>query len=346
MDDERFPALFAEGQSNQLVSVKHTATEDPRLIRHGHHLFGQRQLRHCLATAVLGKFCFKICPELLNGSSVRLGADGTEFRVRPLFSEFLDMIPLAGIAPPGKQLKIFFVVEIVLPCADVAHPHIGIARQQNGRFFFGDDRNFRLDAVFDTVGLNGGQGGFFIPLRPGHRVIERHSPLAFAADDQAACRFRPCIVQRIPPHEFHAGGIFAQRVVAVLIVAPQRCRVPRRDAFKCQHKPSHCVFSIICPNSGSRAVAFATMQLIFSLLTNYPPASRGIVLWIYIFLLRSSACGGSGSWCRPAWSSGSPDSCLYPAPRRKWRPPPPWCGCRCGQKPACQSRIQGCHRRS
>ena len=32
-------------------------------------------------------------------------------------------------------------------------------------------------------------------------------------------------------------------------------------------------------------------------------------------LFSSSACCGSGSWCRPAWSSGSPGSCRCPGPR-------------------------------
>ena len=104
VDDEGLAALFAEGQGNELLPVEHAAPKDPGLIRHGHHLLGQGQLRHRLAAAVLGEFRFKVCPKLPDGRSIRLGADGTELRLRPLLPEFLDMVPLAGIPSPGKEL--------------------------------------------------------------------------------------------------------------------------------------------------------------------------------------------------------------------------------------------------
>ena len=242
VDDEGLAALFAEGQGDEFLPVKHAAPEDPGLIRHGHHLLGQGQLRHGLAAAVLGEFRLKVRPELPDGRRVPLGADGAELRLRPLLPELFDVVPLAGVPPPGKKLQIFFIVQIVPPGADIAHPHIGIPGQQPGRLFLRHNGDLRQDALFDAVGLDGFQGGVLVPLRACHRVVEGHVPLALAPDDQAASRLRPGVVQGAPPHEFHTGGILAQFIVAVLIIAPQRCRVPRRDAFECQHKTSLTVF--------------------------------------------------------------------------------------------------------
>ena len=126
VDDEGLTAFFAERQGNQLFSVEHAAPQEPRLVRHGHHLFGEFQLRHGLAAAVLGKFRFKIPPELFNSPGVRLGANGPELRIGPLGVELFDVVPLAGIPPSGKELEVLFVVQIVPPGTDVAHPHIRI----------------------------------------------------------------------------------------------------------------------------------------------------------------------------------------------------------------------------
>ena len=126
MDDEGLTAFFAERQGNQLFSVEHAAPQEPRLVRHGHHLFGEFQLCHGLAAAVLGKFRFKIYPELFNSLGVRLGANGAELRIGPLGVELFDVIPLAGVPPPGEELEVLLVVQVVPPGADVAHPHIRI----------------------------------------------------------------------------------------------------------------------------------------------------------------------------------------------------------------------------
>ena len=209
VDDEGLAALFAEGQGNQLFSVEHAAPQEPRLVRHGHHLFGEFQLRHGLAAAVLGKFRFEIDPELLDGLGVLFDAEGTEFRIGPLGVELFDMVPLAGIPPPGEELEVLLVVQVVPPGADVAHPHIRIPGQQYRGFFLRHDGDLRLNTRFHAVGFNGGQSRVLIPLRSGHRIIEGHPSLAFAPDDQAACRLRPGITQRAPPHELDTGGVFA-----------------------------------------------------------------------------------------------------------------------------------------
>ena len=238
MDNQRVPAFFAQGQGNQPFPVKHSAPEEPRPVRHGHHLFGQRQFRQCLAAAVFGKFLLEVLPEPRNGLGVPFGTEGAEDRLRPLGAEFLDVVPLAGIPPAGKQLEILPVIQIVPPCADVAHQHIGVPRQQHRRLLLRNDGNLRLDALLHAVGLNGGQRRLLVPLRPGHRIVEGHPPPAFAPDDQAACRLCPCVVQGLPPHEFHSGGVFAQGVGTVFVIAPQGGRVPGRDVLECQHNSS------------------------------------------------------------------------------------------------------------
>ena len=126
VDDEGLAAFFAERQGDQLFSVEHAAPQEPGLVRHGHHLFGEFQLRHGLAAAVLGKFRFEIDPELLNGLGVLFDAEGTEFRIGPLGVELFDVIPLAGVSPPGEELEVLLVVQVVPPGTDVAHPHIRI----------------------------------------------------------------------------------------------------------------------------------------------------------------------------------------------------------------------------
>ena len=126
VDDEGLTAFFAERQGNQLFSVEHAAPQEPRLVRHGHHLFGEFQLCHGLAAAVLGKLRLKIYPELFNSLGVRLGVNGPELRIGPLGVELFDVVPLAGIPPPGEELEVLLVIQIVPPGTDVAHPHIRI----------------------------------------------------------------------------------------------------------------------------------------------------------------------------------------------------------------------------
>lgn len=46
----------------------------------------------------------------------------------------------------------------------------------------------------------------------------------------------------------------------------------------------------------------------------------------------SSACGGTGSWCRPASGPGCPGSCRCPQPRRRWHPRPRGSRYRCGTR--------------
>ena len=237
VDNKSLPALFTQGQGNEPVPVKHTAPQQPRLVRHGQHFLRQLQLPQC-AAAGIGKFRGKIHPEPFNGRCVPLGADGAEIRLRPLGAEFFDVVPLAGIPPPRKKLQILFVVEVVPPCADIADADIGVPGQQHRGLALRHDGYLRLDAVFKTVALNGCQGGVLISLRSGHRVIKGHPALTFTADNETACRLRPRIVQCFSPHELHTGGILAQLEAAAFIIAPQRCRFTHGNGFECQHKSS------------------------------------------------------------------------------------------------------------
>ena len=84
---------------------------------------------------------------------------------------------------------------------------------------------------------------------------------AFASDGQAACHLCPGVVQHAPPHEFHTSGVLTQFVITVFIIAPQHCRVPRRNAFECQHKTSFQSFFIsIHPQCPICTMAFATLR--------------------------------------------------------------------------------------
>ena len=72
-------------------------------------------LRSPEAAAVLGKFRFEIHPELFNSPGVRLGANGPELRIGPLGVELFDVVPLAGVSPPGEELEVLSLIHISSP---------------------------------------------------------------------------------------------------------------------------------------------------------------------------------------------------------------------------------------
>ena len=126
VNNQRVPAALRQGQGNELVPVKHPSGGEPGLSRQLQHLLRQLQLVQGLGVVPLGKLRLVILPELFHGGGA-LRRQGTDLRLRPLGPEFLNVVSLAGVAPPGEILEVFPVIHVIPPGADIADPDIGVA---------------------------------------------------------------------------------------------------------------------------------------------------------------------------------------------------------------------------
>jgi len=220
VDDQGVPTLFRQGQGDQLLPVKHAAGEKVGLAGHLQHLLGQLQLIFGLGVAVLGELRLIVLPELLDHRCVRR-RQGAELRIRPLGPELVDVVPLAGVPPPGEELQILPVIDVVPPGPHIADPHIGIPAQQLGGPALRHHRDHRGDTPLQTVVLNGLQGRILVPLRAGDRVVEDYLAVDLIADHQASGNLRPGRVERGLPHELGAHGILTQAELTGLVIPPE-----------------------------------------------------------------------------------------------------------------------------
>ena len=235
VNDEGVPAALRQGQGNELVPVEHAPSNEPGLPRQLQHLLCQLQLIPGLGVVPLGKLRLVVLPKLFHRPGVFL-RQGADLRAGPLGPEFFDMVPLAGVAASREVLEVLPVVDVVPPGADVADPDVGIAAQQLPRLVLrhhGDNGQLpRLQAV----GFNGPQGRVHVPLRPGDGVVEVPPACVPVADHQAPRDLRPGGAEHLLPHELGAQGIFAEAVLAVLVVAPELGPILFCHWFKLLHK--------------------------------------------------------------------------------------------------------------
>ena len=131
------------------------------------------------------------------------------------------MVPLAGVPPPGEELQILPVIDVVPPGPHIADPHIGIPAQQLGGPALRHHRDHRGDTPLQTVVLNGLQGRILVPLRAGDRVVEDYLAVDLIADHQASGNLRPGRVERGLPHELGAHGILTQAELTGLVIPPE-----------------------------------------------------------------------------------------------------------------------------
>ena len=148
------------------------------------------------------------------------------------------MVALSGVAPPAEQAQVARVVEVVLPGADIAHPRVGVAREQIGRLALGYDGNPGLYAAGKALLFDGAQRGVLVAVGTRDRVIEYPMPVVLVADDQTPRHFRPVRLEFRAPHEFRAQRILAEFVVAPGVVAPQTPGVALCHRFERYHKSS------------------------------------------------------------------------------------------------------------
>ena len=235
VDNEGVPAALRQGQGNELVPVEHPPGGEPGLPRQLQHFLRQLQLVQGLGVVPLGELRLIVLPKLLHCPGV-LRRQGADLRLGPLGPEFLDVVPLAGVAPPGEILEVLPVIHVIPPGADIADPDIGIAAQQLPSLVLRHHGNDRKLPRLQAVSLNGPQGRVHVPLRPGDRVVEVPPARVPVADHKAARDLRPGRVKRLLPHELGPQRVLAEAVIAVLVVAAELGAVLLCHWFKLLHK--------------------------------------------------------------------------------------------------------------
>ena len=235
MYDESVPTFLRQRQSHQLLSIEHTAADEPGLVHHSQHLLRQFQLIPCLGVVPLGELPLVIRPEAPDSLRV-LSGQASELRIRTQGTEFLDVVPLTGVPPPGKELQVLPVIHIVPPGTDVADADIGIPGQQPGCLTFRHHGDHRQDSLLQTVLLDGGEGGVLVSLRTGHRVVEHPAAIMLVPHHQAPGDLRPGGVQHRPPHQLSPHGILAETIFAIRIILPQFSAILYRYGLKLVHK--------------------------------------------------------------------------------------------------------------
>ena len=76
-------------------------------------------------------------------------------RLTELIPELLDMVPLAGVPPPRKELQVLPVIEIVHPGAEIADLHVRVAGHEPGRLALRHHGDHGPYPLLQAIGLNG-----------------------------------------------------------------------------------------------------------------------------------------------------------------------------------------------
>ena len=158
------------------------------------------------------------------------------------------MVALAAVTPPGEAGQLLRVVEVVLPPPLVGDTEAGIAQAQAGELVLRHNGQAQGQPLGGAVALDGRQRRVRVPLRAGDGIVKHRVAVDDVADDQAARRLIEGGVQVAAPHELHAQGVFAQAVVAALIVRAQVRAVFGSQFLKLQH--SDLTFFLSCRGTG------------------------------------------------------------------------------------------------
>ena len=234
VDDEGVPALLRQGQRHQLFAVEHPAADKPGLVHQPQHLLRQLQLIPGLGVISLGELRLIVGPELPDRRFIRT-RQAAELRVRAKGAELLNVVPLTGIPPSGKELQVLPVVHIVPPGADIADTDVRVAGQQPGGLALRYHRDHRGRPLLQAVLLDGGQSGVLVPLGAGHRVVEYPVAVMLVPHHQAPGDLRPGGMQHGPPHQLCAHRILAEAVLTVLVIFAQLSAVLLGHCLELNH---------------------------------------------------------------------------------------------------------------
>ena len=110
-----------------------------------------------------------------------------------------------------------------------------VALKELPRLFARHNGKLQRDPLLHAVGLDGAERRVLVPLGSGHGIVEAGLAVNAVLYDQAAGSLSILRVQMPAPHELDERGIFAQLIVAILIIAAQARQIALRNRFECQH---------------------------------------------------------------------------------------------------------------
>ena len=113
---------------------------------------------------------------------------------------------------------------------------IGVARGKTLRLLLRHNGEHKRDIPLAAVVLDEGERRVLVAVGPGDGIVKAVAPVDEIAHDQAARALRPRGVQVVAPHELDEGGVFAELILAVFIVAAQAGKIPLRDRGECEHR--------------------------------------------------------------------------------------------------------------
>ena len=133
------------------------------------------------------------------------------------------------------RTRLFSRREAVAPGARIVKMEVRVTHEQLSRLLARHNGQLQRDPLLHAVLFDGAERGVLIAVRPRNGIVEAVLAVNAVFHDQAAGSLGILRVQMPAPHQLDQRGIFAQLVVAILIVAAQTGQIPLRNGFECQH---------------------------------------------------------------------------------------------------------------